>query len=1065
MLAGAAAAAREQAAEAPLAQGAAHAARAARLQRLQAAHGSGALDEGRRGGAEPGDSRDELQGAEVRAQLAALARISSGLAGGLGPSAGGGAPASALGAALGPPVGSGSLSLAELEQLAEDRRATRAAALECQLELMVARGSLAGEVRLAALVELKKVRLRALRAKVRREVQLEHWAAAEGQVDRAFHPGSFRRAPPKPLPLEHTPIGNTQVTLAQMKAIREVADAAAAATKSSHLKQKEAVAAAAQQARIRELQRLAREAKRKQREDFERVRVLCQARMEVIQARRAFLHQLCDHRPQMQKLVFAAAQKRHRQRNDAVMQWHGRERRRKIRMANARIMALKDNNIEEYLRMARETKNDRIHTLLNKTDGILVELGMKISEQRETTGVAVDYDEEGLNFQRDVREDREIGQAIVEGQQKYNALVHTNVEQVQEQPSNLQVGKLRPYQLGGLQWMSSLYLNGMNGILADEMGLGKTIQTISLVAWLMEAKQECGPHLIIAPKAVLSNWVKEFAKWLPQAETVLYDGKPDERKLIRDTRLVDMRFNVMLTHYDMIIRDKTALIKHRWTYIIVDEGHRLKNKDSKLADVLQNMFSCRFRLLLTGTPIQNNLKELWSLLNFVLPKVFNSSETFDEWFAAPFRGVGEDALTLKEEEELLIIHRLHQVIRPFLLRRKKSEVEKDLPSKTEEILKCDMSAWQRRYYKQITDVGKVNLEFAKSRSLMNSAMQLRKVCIHPYLFLQDSIYEPEDPTELIRASGKFELLDRILPKLKASGHRVLLFSQMTRAMDIIEDYLISKNLKYLRLDGVTKTDDRPRMIAEFNAPDSDVFIFILSTRAGGLGLNLQTADTVVMFDSDWNPQMDRQAEDRAHRIGQRREVKVFVMVTVGTIEEAILERAREKSHIDNKVIQAGMFNQSSSHRDRQSVLQDILRQGVKALGKGVPTESEINRLIARNDDEFELFEKMDREAYQPDVPRLMQEEEVPEWAKEEPEEEEPRNDQEGAEDQPLKPRRARAKTVSYAEALTDHMFLKLVDAGADLHELNEWEERKLAQRKRKLGQDEDRGQRSKRRGV
>merc|ERR1712091_220586 len=599
----------------------------------------------------------------------------------------------------------------------------------------------------------------------------------------------------------------------------------------------EAMAQAAQEARIRELQRLAKEAKRKQREDFERVRVLYQARLEVIQARRTFLHNLCDHRPLLQKQVFAVTTKRQRQRNDAVIAWHGRERRRKIREANARIMALKDNNIEEYLRMALETKNDRIHTLLNKTDGILVELGMKIAEQRETTGVAVDYDEDDLNFQQDVREDREIGQAIVEGQQKYNALVHTNVEQVQEQPSNLQVGKLRPYQLGGLQWMSSLYLNGMNGILADEMGLGKTIQTISLVAWLMESKQEFGPHLIIAPKAVLSNWVKEFAKWLPQAEAVLYDGKPEERKIIRDTKLVDMRFNVMLTHCDMILRDKTSLIKHRWTYIIVDEGHRLKNKDSKLADVLQNMYDCRCRLLLTGTPIQNNLKELWSLLNFVLPKVFNSSDTFDEWFAAPFRGVGEDALSLKEEEE---------------------------------ILKCDMSAWQRRYYKQITDVGKVNLEFAKSRSLMNSAMQLRKVCIHPYLFLQDSIYEPEDPTELIRASGKFELLDRILPKLKASGHRVLLFSQMTRAMDIIEDYLVSKNFKYLRLDGVTKTEDRPRMINDFNAPDSEYFIFILSTRAGGLGLNLQTADTVVMFDSDWNPQMDRQAEDRAHRIGQRR---------------------------------------------------------------------------------------------------------------------------------------------------------------------------------------------------
>merc|ERR1719281_2288668 len=178
----------------------------------------------------------------------------------------------------------------------------------------------------------------------------------------------------------------------------------------------------------------------------------------------------------------------------------------------------------------------------------------------------------------------------------------------------------------------------------------------------------------------------------------------------------------------MIMRDKKFLTKYQWEYIIIDEGHRLKNKDSKLSEILRGMYQSRNRLLLTGTPIQNNLKELWSLLNFVLPKVFDTSDSFDDWFSAPFKGSQED-IALSEEEELLIIHRLHQVIRPFLLRRKKAEVEKDLPSKTEEILKCDMSAWQRRYYKQITDVGKVNLEFAKSRSLMNSAMQLRKVCI------------------------------------------------------------------------------------------------------------------------------------------------------------------------------------------------------------------------------------------------------------------------------------------------------------------------------------------------
>ena len=229
---------------------------------------------------------------------------------------------------------------------------------------------------------------------------------------------------------------------------------------------------------------------------------------------------------------------------------------------------------------------------------------------------------------------------------------------------------------------------------------------------------------------------------------VLYDGKPEDRKRIREERIAPMTFNVVLTHYDMILRDTKALAKISWEYVIVDEGHRLKNKDSKLAETMRSLYSSRFRLLLTGTPIQNNLKELWSLLNFVLPKVFNSSQSFNEWFAAPFK-TGMDDVQLTDEESLLIIHRLHQVIRPFLLRRKKQEVEKELPDKDHRTLKCDMSAWQKRYYRSVTEKGKVAMEHgSKGRALMNSAMQLRKVCIHPYLFLDNQWLDPEDPAEL-----------------------------------------------------------------------------------------------------------------------------------------------------------------------------------------------------------------------------------------------------------------------------------------------------------------------------
>lgn len=393
-----------------------------------------------------------------------------------------------------------------------------------------------------------------------------------------------------------------------------------------------------------------------------------------------------------------------------------------------------------------------------------------------------------------------------------------------------------------------------------------------------------------------------------------------------------------------------------------------------------------------------------------------------------------DDVQLTDEESLLIIHRLHQVIRPFLLRRKKQEVEKELPDKDHRTLKCDMSAWQKRYYRSVTEKGKVAMEHgSKGRALMNSAMQLRKVCIHPYLFLDNQWLDPEDPVELIRASGKFELLDRVLPKLRASGHRVLLFSQMTNAMNLIEDYLVMKGFKYLRLDGETKTELRPQMIQQFNAPDSDIFIFILSTRAGGLGLNLQTADTVIMFDNDWNPQMDKQAEDRAHRIGQKKEVRIFVFVSVGTIEEVILEKAREKSEIDNKVIQAGMFNQTSVHADRAKVLESILRKAEFELGNDIPSHSEINSLLARNDEEFEQFERMDAESIDPSRPRLMQEDELPSYVVEF--DQANKTPEKRPADALLEPRRARAKNIVYSEALTDTQWLKLVDGGADHEEI------------------------------
>ncbi|KAJ8565858.1 hypothetical protein K7X08_008434 [Anisodus acutangulus] len=747
------------------------------------------------------------------------------------------------------------------------------------------------------------------------------------------------------------------------------------------------------------------------------------------------------------QLQVQAVQKRRKQRNDGVQAWHGRQRQRATRAEKLRLQALKADDQEAYMKMVEESKNERLTMLLGKTNELLVGLGAAVQRQKDADHDGIES-WEGSNAEMTTSKTDTPGQSLpeeeedvlddesthdvktsdlLEGQRKYNSAVHSIQEKVTEQPAMLQGGELRSYQLEGLQWMLSLFNNNLNGILADEMGLGKTIQTIALIAYLLENKGVSGPHLIVAPKAVLPNWITEFSTWAPSIVAVLYDGRLEERKALREDLTGEGRFSVLITHYDLIMRDKAFLKKIHWHYLIIDEGHRLKNHECALARTLVSGYRIRRRLLLTGTPIQNSLQELWSLLNFLLPNIFNSVENFEEWFNAPFADKCDVSLT--DEEELLVIRRLHHVIRPFILRRKKDEVEKFLPGKTQVVLKCDMSAWQKVYYQQVTDVGRVGLDSGtgKSKSLQNLTMQLRKCCNHPYLFVAEyNIYRKE---EIVRASGKFELLDRLLPKLRRAGHRVLLFSQMTRLMDILEVYLQVHDFKYLRLDGSTKTEERGTLLKQFNAPDSPYFMFLLSTRAGGLGLNLQTADTVIIFDSDWNPQMDQQAEDRAHRIGQKKEVRVFVLVSVGSIEEVILERAKQKMGIDAKVIQAGLFNTTSTAQERREMLEEIMRKGTSTLGTDVPTEREINRLAARSDEEFWLFEKMDEERRQKERyrSRLMEDHEVPDWAYATPEEKGKGFLYESAN---LTGKRRR-KEVVYADTLSDLQWMKAVENGDD----------------------------------
>ncbi|NWT61741.1 SMCA1 protein, partial [Erythrocercus mccallii] len=418
-------------------------------------------------------------------------------------------------------------------------------------------------------------------------------------------------------------------------------------------------------------------------------------------------------------------------------------------------------------------------------------------------------------------------------------------------------------------------------------GLGKTLQTIALLGYLKHYRNIPGPHMVLVPKSTLHNWMNEFKRWVPSLRAVCLIGDKDARAaFIRDV-MMPGEWDVCVTSYEMVIKEKSVFKKFNWRYLVIDEAHRIKNEKSKLSEIVRE-FKTTNRLLLTGTPLQNNLHELWALLNFLLPDVFNSADS------------------------ILYIYRCKtsssvQVLKPFLLRRIKGEVEKSLPPKKEVKIYLGLSKMQREWYTRILmkDIDILNSagKMDKMR-LLNILMQLRKCCNHPYLF--DGA-EPGPPyttdTHLITNSGKMLVLDKLLAKLREQGSRVLLFSQMTRLLDILEDYCMWRGYEYCRLDGQTPHEEREEAIDTFNAPNSSKFIFMLSTRAGGLGINLATADVVILYDSDWNPQVDLQAMDRAHRIGQKKPVRVFRLITDNTVEERIVERAEIKLRLDSIVIQ------------------------------------------------------------------------------------------------------------------------------------------------------------------
>ncbi|XP_064195683.1 chromatin-remodeling ATPase INO80 isoform X1 [Anguilla rostrata] len=744
-------------------------------------------------------------------------------------------------------------------------------------------------------------------------------------------------------------------------------------------------------------------------------------------------------------------------------------------------------------------------------------------------------------------------------------------------------GKLKGYQLKGMNWLANLYEQGINGILADEMGLGKTVQSIALLAHLAERDNIWGPFLIISPASTLNNWHQEFTRFVPKFKVLPYWGNPHDRKIIRKfwsqktLYTQDAPFHVVITSYQLVVQDVKYFQRVKWQYMVLDEAQALKSSTSVRWKILLQ-FQCRNRLLLTGTPIQNTMAELWALLHFIMPTLFDSHEEFNEWFSKDIESHAENKSAIDENQ----LSRLHMILKPFMLRRIKKDVENELSDKIEILTYCSLTGRQRLLYQALknkisiedllqSSMGSTQQAHSTTNSLMNLVMQFRKVCNHPDLFerqetrspfhmslrpyvmskflfrqgllsacsqwrtrllqvllspfspqhiqqslfhrkgndegscfsflrfidvspaemsnlmlqgtlvrwlalfltlkssyrlhqrrlwaqggdggagpgpsrylsrrdlilwpdsptsfpstqhsavLQDLVFArhrpgvtghadvyvhrrraapsgplPCQPTEppkflfasvprvtgvpmerycadrsaeyewraardggsvaakqcflygtpqlaaawaarsqaffpeapggvmaiyprhgwsfiripdketLITDSGKLHTLDLLLTRLKSQGHRVLIYSQMTRMIDLLEEYMVYRKHTYMRLDGSSKISERRDMVADFQSR-TDIFVFLLSTRAGGLGINLTAADTVIFYDSDWNPTVDQQAMDRAHRLGQTKQVTVYRLVCKGTIEERILQRAKEKSEIQRMVISGGNF--------------------------------------------------------------------------------------------------------------------------------------------------------------
>jgi len=515
----------------------------------------------------------------------------------------------------------------------------------------------------------------------------------------------------------------------------------------------------------------------------------------------------------------------------------------------------------------------------------------------------------------------------------------------EKQPDYIDVtgGTLHPYQLEGLNWLRFSFSQNTDVILADEMGLGKTVQTIVFLQALLKEGLSRGPFLISAPLATIINWEREFEFWAPDMYVVTYTGDREARSVIRKHEFsfeddairagprasrvktgAKVKFHALLTSYELVSVDSATLSSVDWAVLIIDEAHRLKNNQSRFFRTLFE-FNIGYKVLLTGTPLQNNLEELYHLLNFLQPEKFND-----------MNGFLQDFSDLAKDEQ---VAKLHDVLGSHMLRRLKADVLKNMPSKSEFIVRVELSPVQKKYYRAILtkNFDALNVKGGGGQvSLLNIVMELKKCSNHPYLLPAGHFEAPRtanlayEGTALIKACGKLDLLSKMLKKLKDQGHRVLIFSQMTRMLDILEDFLEYLGYKYERMDGKTGGSERQEAIDRFNAPGAEQFCFLLSTRSGGLGINLATADTVIIYDSDWNPHNDIQALSRAHRIGQQNKVMIYRFVTRDTVEERITQVAKKKMMLTHLVVRPGVGKGPNMSKKE---LDDILRFGTEDLFK------------------------------------------------------------------------------------------------------------------------------------